>query len=150
MNPTQDPTNTSDFFRGKADAWFEIYGMPKFTDVQEAIGIRQSADSLVDIYQNQLRAEDVTYSEELVLQFGSVLGEALKKLFTGEWHYSAQQERWVVFATFPMGSEIELNIFNKLEKRFENGMEDSIEYFYDGIKNLYLEEARTFEEAYGQ
>lgn len=143
MNPTQDPHTDASFFTSCAEDWFLNNKTPKFATTHEAIGLIQAADPLVDIYQRQLKEENATHSDQLILEFGSAIGEAFKMLFIGGWKYSDAQERWVISFTTPQGSTSEINIFYKLQKRFDNGMVDSIQFLFDGMRNMYLEEAKA-------
>jgi hypothetical protein len=141
MDRTRDPRAFSEFFTEQAENWFARNKTPEFTSTDEAIGMISAADGLVDIYLSQLAVDNSTYSDYLILEFGSAIGEAFKMLFLGEWQYSEPQGRWLIAFTSPQGSIYEINIFNKLQKRFDNGMEDSIQYFYDTFKKMYLDEA---------
>jgi|GEM_PF-2359066 len=143
MNPTQDPQTDASFFTACAEDWFLNNKTPKFATTHEAIGLIQAADPLVDIYQRQLEEAGATYSDRLILEFGSALGEAFRLLFIGEWKYSASQERWVISFTTPQGSTSEINIFYKLQKRFDNGMVDSVGFLFEGVRKMYLEEAQA-------
>ena len=144
MDITQDPSINAVVFTQKAKEFFVNNKTPEFTSTVEAGAMISAADPLVDIYVQKLTAEGVTYSDQLILEFGSALGEAYKMLFLGEWNFSPSQERWVILFTSPKGSLYEVNIFNKLRKRFDNGMEDSIQYYFDMLKKMYLEEADSF------
>lgn len=142
MDITHDPNAEAEYFTQRAKDWFSNNKVPEFTNTDEAIGMISAADRLVAIYIKQLEDAHSTYTSELITEFGSALGEAFKMLFLGEWKFSNTQNRWVVTFVSPAGSTYDINIFHKLEKRFENGMEDSIQYLFDGLKSMYLQQAK--------
>jgi len=59
--------------------------------------------------------------------WASYLGECLRAIFGGEWIRT--EAGWGV----KIGNVV-LNVFAKMEKRFQNGMGDSISFYYDAFK----------------
>ena len=62
-------------------------------------------------------------------------------MFGGEWEFVMSSERWEISFELPSGDRISVNVFHKLEKRFEQADSDSISDLFDMIKKVYLEEA---------
>jgi hypothetical protein len=143
MNPTKNPETSPELFLDSAAEFFVRYGITQFayTDPETAVAFILNVDTLVDLFLGQLAEEQSSYSETLILELGSALGGACNMLFTGAWQYSVVQERWVVSFLLPNNDPVELNVFHKLEKRFENGDEDSITYLYNSLREVYLNEA---------
>lgn len=59
--------------------------------------------------------------------WASYVGECLRAIFGGDWVRT--ESGWGV----KIGSVV-LNVFAKMEKRFLNGMTDSISFFYEAFK----------------
>lgn len=146
MPETRDPKTSEDLFTEKALEFFEINGIPEFTTPEEALTLIQSTDDIIEFFIQKFAEEQIPLSDELVLQLGSAVGTAFLVLFKGRWVFSEAQGRWVVEFATPKQSVMEVNVFHKIEKRFENGDEDSISFYFDGIKNLYLQEAAEVED----
>jgi hypothetical protein len=60
--------------------------------------------------------------------WGSYLGECLRRVHNGRWVNTGSG--WGVEI-----GDVVLNVFAKIEKRFVNGMDDSITFFYKAFKN---------------
>lgn len=146
MPETRDPSTNDELFTEKAFEFFELNGIPEFTTPEEALTLIQSADDIIEFFIQKLGEEGIPVNDELILQLGSTVGTAFMVLFKGRWLFSEAQGRWVVEFVTPKGSNMEVNVFHKIEKRFQNGDEDSISFYFDGIKNLYLQEAAEVEE----
>ncbi len=75
--------------------------------------------------------------QKLVNVFGSYLGECIVKCYGGKWENEEGQWR-VSFddkgAAYP---------FNKVEKQFENGAEDSISSFFEAIPILFARSTKS-------
>jgi hypothetical protein len=143
MEITHDKSTQTSSFSKKSKEFFEVNNFQLFSTPEEAASFIFALDEIIDLFQEKLRLEDAHYSDELLLQLGSAFGEALTKVFSGEWYYSQDQVRWVVRFPFPSGARYEINVFNKTEKRFKNGDEDSITFLLENVKKQYLEEARS-------
>ncbi|MDB6031799.1 MAG: hypothetical protein JWM16_2137 [Verrucomicrobiales bacterium] len=69
--------------------------------------------------------------EPVVLGFGSYLGETMRHLHGGDWCYNEDLGVHLDLA----GKDIKVFPFNKVRKRFLNGEEDSLEFFYKVIRS---------------
>jgi hypothetical protein len=69
--------------------------------------------------------------EPVVLGFGSYLGETMRHLHGGDWCYNEDLGVHLDVA----GKDIKVFPFNKVRKRFLNGEEDSLEFFYKVIRS---------------
>ena len=65
--------------------------------------------------------------DNMILLWGSFLGEAIIKTLGGEWIEST--DGWCVQI-----GDLKIMVFNKIKKRFLNGDEDSISYYYQSLK----------------
>jgi len=140
MQETQDPTTNVALFESKSYEFFDSYGFPHVVDAATGVGFLSFVDEMLDAFQKELEGQGLFFTEDVVLKLGSAIGESYRRIFTGQWQYSARQERWVVAFHSPNGSVYEINVFNKLIKRLENGAEDSIGYHFEMTKKMYLEE----------
>lgn len=129
MEETRNPNHAPDYFLKKATEFFSNYGLPPFTKPEEALEFVQVADAMADALIARMREENLSYTDETILLFGSPVGEAFRRLLSGTWEFSPKQNRWVIVATTDKGERAEFNVFNKYEKRLAHGSEDSL-YFY--------------------
>lgn len=67
--------------------------------------------------------------DNVIILFGSFLGEAIKNTLGGDW--AEDQGQWFI----KLG-DAQINVFNKVKKRLLNGEEDSISYFFHSLKDL--------------
>ncbi len=67
--------------------------------------------------------------EQMVILFGSFLGEALRHLYKGKWVWDDRFKSWTITFTLPNGKEDGAFVFAKVKKRFTNGVEDSLSFF---------------------
>ena len=67
--------------------------------------------------------------DNVILLFGSFLGEAIIKTLGGEWVNTEQG--WGIKI-----GDATLMVFTKIKKRLLNGMEDSISYYYQSTKGM--------------
>lgn len=133
MEETRNPNLDPQIFAQRSGNFFTSFGLPSFTSAEEASGFIEAIDQVVDILAQRLASENATFSDELVFDLGSALGEAFRTALNAtEWRYSPKQNRWVI-AGRTTTDDIEFNVFNKLEKRIANGMEDSIWQYYQGV-----------------
>lgn len=139
MDTTRDPSISPDLFAEYATQFFETYMLPPFKNPEEAVGLVYIMDTLVDAITNTMKEKGLVYTPETILVFGSPLGEALRMIFSADWVFSERQDRWVLAFTLPNNDRVELNPFNKLEKRIENGMEDSITYWLQASAKTFSE-----------
>jgi hypothetical protein len=67
--------------------------------------------------------------EQMIMVFGSFLGETIRRLYGGRWQWDDRYKTWAV--TFPLatGGEDSAFVFAKVQKRFVNGTEDSLSFF---------------------
>jgi hypothetical protein len=76
----------------------------------------------------------------LKLQMGSCLGETIIKKFPAKWHWSENQQRWVVRHITKKNDRVEFNVFNKVDKRFSRGEEDNLQYWWGLLKDTISKE----------
>lgn len=91
--------------------------------------------------ERQRNREDIKQEtiERLVSVFGSYLGECIIRCYGGKWENDDGQWRVRLDdkgAAYP---------FNKVEKQFENGAEDSIRSFFEAIPTLFAIPTRSRE-----
>lgn len=146
MQPTREPDINTEFFLAAAQAFFADNGLVAYTDPSEALQFILAVDEIVELYTARLAADEMALPDELVVQIGSALGEAFIMVFGGVWEYVASASRWQVGLVLPSNDSISINVFHKVEKRFENGEEDSISYLFEMIRKVYLEEMDLFPE----
>jgi len=140
MEATHDPATDSALFEAKSNEFFDSYGILRVSDAPTGVGFLSIVDELLEAFAKEIEGQGLFFTDDFVLKLGSAIGESYRHIFVGEWRYSSKQERWVVAFHSPNGSVYEINVFNKLIKRLENGMEDSIGYHYEMTKKMYLEE----------
>jgi len=140
MDETRNKNLNPVFFVEKAQELFRILNNSIFKDKNKAEEFIKSFDIIVDTLIAQMKESGTVYTKETILLFGSSLGEAFCIVFNGNWKYSEKQQRWIISCNTKDGDPAELNVFHKLEKRIENGMEDSISYYFDVNKKLLLGE----------
>jgi len=104
---------------------------------QGITNIGNSEDSILatDYMLSQPPSDEESIQNE-ILWVGSFIGETLIRLFGGKWAWDERQERWVVLIRSKNDETISLNVFRKVENRIRKGMEDSIEYWYQNIKEM--------------
>ncbi|MBP7741112.1 MAG: hypothetical protein KA104_00275 [Candidatus Pacebacteria bacterium] len=141
MDQTRNPELSPELFAQRTAQFFETYQLPPFTTVEEAVNFVMVMDTLVDAICDSMKQLEMSYTPETILIFGSPLGEAMRKIFQAVWIFSPAQDRWVLAFETPKGEMMELNVFNKLEKRIDNGMEDSITYFLQGTTKMLVDGA---------
>ena len=71
------------------------------------------------------------------LTFGSFLGESIRRLLGGEWSYDEDKGYHL---TQVGGVGMTLFPFDKVKKRFLNGDEDSLAFYYAKIKQVVEQE----------
>ncbi len=67
--------------------------------------------------------------DQMVMVLGSYLGETLRRVYGGRWVWDPQWRTWAVLLPKKGGGETGPFPFAKVQKRFQNGMEDSISFF---------------------
>ncbi len=139
MDQTRNPELSPELFAERTAQFFDTYQLPPFTTVEEAVNFVMVMDTLVDAICESMKQLEMSYTPETILIFGSPLGEAMRMIFQAVWIFSPKQDRWVLTFETPSGDRMELNVFNKLEKRIDNGMEDSITYYLQGMTKILLE-----------
>lgn len=81
--------------------------------------------------------------DRMINLFGAYFGEALVASLGMHWMERPEDGQWVVAATTPTGDDVTTNPFNKIHKRFVNGEEDSISYFYQMLKKMLAGELKV-------
>jgi hypothetical protein len=116
----------------KYNAELTVKQMRELSDVD--FGYNAESVAWLDGYIERQRSRDDIKQEtiqKLVSVFGSYLGECIIRCYGGKWENEDGQWR-VNFddkaCAYP---------FNKVEKQFENGMEDSIMSFFEVIPALF-------------
>jgi hypothetical protein len=69
--------------------------------------------------------------ETTLLPYGAYVGETVRRLLGGEWEQDAEGVTWLSGVG---GVEMKISPFAWVKKRFANGMEDSIVFKYDVVK----------------
>lgn len=144
MDETRNPNLSPEFFAEKTKEFFATMNVPSPENAQQAQEFINALDGTINALTAHLRENGLTYSDNTILYFGSPLGEAFGILFNGSWKFSEKQGRWVVECRASNGDEVEINVFRKVEKRIENGMEDSISYYLEGIKKVLASTSEEF------
>lgn len=67
--------------------------------------------------------------DNVILLFGSFLGEAIRQTLGGEW--IENEQGWGIKI-----GDATLMVFNKIKKRLLNGMGDSISYYYQSMEKM--------------
>jgi hypothetical protein len=67
--------------------------------------------------------------QNVIMLFGSFLGEAMRDIYGGQWVETEQG--WGM----KINEEVTILPFTKIKKRLINGEDDSISYFYETMKN---------------
>ncbi len=73
--------------------------------------------------------------EAVVQIIGAYIGEVISRNLHGQW-IENNNGRWVVEIIATDGSKMEANVFYKTQKRLTNGMEDSLGYYYQMMKQM--------------
>jgi hypothetical protein len=135
---SRNPDTNPQLFSDKAVEFCEGMLKPFFQNPTDAAAFIRDTDMIADSMIDILKDKELPFTEGSVLIFGSALGEAIIVLFSlaAKWTYSLVQDRWVVSLRLEDGSELEWNVFHKVEKRFKNGMEDSLEYWIRGVIDM--------------
>lgn len=141
MDITRDPRTSPVIFRESYEKFFSSLHIPLFTTAEQAADAISILDQIVDAIEKRIKEEGLTYSEETILRIGSVIGEASKVCFNGLWYWSEKQGRWVIRYSTVNKDITEANVFRKVEKRFELGMEESIQQFFQMQSKIYREGA---------
>lgn len=76
--------------------------------------------------------------EAMVHVFGAYLGEVIVRRLHGAWVENEEGDIQIELHLAD-GSKMIANVFSKTLKRFNNGMEDSLGYYYQGLKRLLQE-----------
>ncbi len=72
-----------------------------------------------------------------VLSFGSFVGECIRRLLGGQWEYD--EEMGYCLAGIG-GTSAKVFPFGKVRKRFANGEEDSLAFYYAALKHIVEQE----------
>ena len=144
MDETRDSNLDPAFFKEKTREFFAPMHVTNPEDAKQAEEFINALDATADVLTAHLRETGLTYSDTTILYFGSPLGEAFRILFNGAWIFSQKQGRWVIKCLAQNGDEIEINVFRKIEKRIENGIEDSISFYLASIKKLMIADPGQF------
>lgn len=113
---------------------FKQYAQIHIDTTKQSLGVDLNFDeksilALDNLIQNAWPDQPPIQIDNVILLFGSFLGEAIIKNLGGQW--VKVEQGW--------GIKIEdttLMVFTKVKKRFLNGIEDSISYYYKGVKDM--------------
>ena len=113
---------------------FKEYAQIHIDTTKDIFGIELGFDEksileLDDLIQKGWPDEPPTMIDNVVLLFGSFLGEAIINTLGGHWEKGTQS--WGVRI-----GDATMNVFSKVEKRLLNGIEDSISYYYKSTKKM--------------
>jgi len=75
-------------------------------------------------------------ADPILVLFGSFLGEAMRRVFGGEWVET--QQGWGL----KINDTVTVFPFVKIRKRLTNGMQDSITYYYQSVKEVVKREEK--------
>jgi hypothetical protein len=123
----------------ESDAQELISQIPSFAEQHRKManetfnaGLDYSADSIETLEKiiEEGWQEPPIFMDDLVLAFGSYLGETIKRLHGAEWKYS---EEYSLYLDNVGGQNMTIFPFGKVRKRFVNGNEDSLAYYYKFI-----------------
>jgi hypothetical protein len=89
----------------------------------------ESILKLDDLIQSAWPEQPPATLDNVILLFGSFLGEAIKHALGGDWMKTDQG--WCIKI-----GDAEIMVFTKIKKRLLNGMEDSIGYYFQSIKKM--------------
>lgn len=95
------------------DFHYDLESVRKLDDLVTSIGVPPTPQRLAQI----------------VMVIASFLGETLCQVYRGRWEWDESIKTWQVRFQLPDHKEEGANVFFKVEKRFKNGMEDSISFF---------------------
>ncbi|MEQ8820161.1 MAG: hypothetical protein RLY93_07925 [Sumerlaeia bacterium] len=76
--------------------------------------------------------------EQMILGMGAYLGETMVRNLGGQWVYE-QDYGFVIVLKGQEGEEMKSLPMNRVHKRFVNGMEDSLSFFYDKFEQAQKE-----------
>lgn len=137
MDSTRNKNTDTNYFHVLAETWLSRFNLPMIKDKPNAEIFVETLDQGLDILIPSIPEKEKEKAFGMyIMLIGSTLGEMFKIIFNGDWYFSEKQNRWVISVKNKNGEETELNVFNKIEKRFLNGDEDSIKYYYDNIKRI--------------
>jgi len=137
MDETRNSKKDAVFFTQTARGFFVLLKVPMFTNKKEALDFVRAYDGAVDELAAHMKESGNDYSAHTILLFGSVLGEAFKYIFGGEWSFSEKQGRWTVLCQTQDASDVEMNVFHEVEKRIDNGMKSSIGGYFESIEKIF-------------
>jgi hypothetical protein len=113
---------------------FTQYAQIHIDTTKQAFGIELNFDEksileLDHLIQEAWPEEPPVQIDNVIVLFGSFLGEAIKQTLGGEWVQTEQG--WGIKI-----GDANLMVFTKVKKRLLNGMEDSISYYYQAMKGM--------------
>ncbi|MEW6408352.1 MAG: hypothetical protein AB1465_06730 [Patescibacteria group bacterium] len=113
---------------------FRQYAQIHIDTTKQSLGVElgfdeQSILKLDNLIQEAWPDQPPAQLDNVVLLFGSFLGEAIKQTLGGEWIQTEQG--WGIKI-----DDATLMVFTKVKKRLLNGMEDSISYYYQSTKGM--------------
>jgi len=89
----------------------------------------ESILKLDDMIQSAWPEKPPVQIDNVILLFGSFLGEAIRHTLGGEW--VKKEQGWGIKI-----GDATLMVFTKIKKRLLNGMENSISYYYQSTKGM--------------
>lgn len=135
MDPTRDPKTDPHVFAKTYQDYLDSL-------TKGGINIDRPEDLIlmIDGSINLLQPKNDQEAGMMMFNSACYVGGNMIKLFGGYWTWSKNQERWIVALKDKReGSDIEANVFHKMEKRIVNGMEESISYWYKMMKKMINE-----------
>jgi hypothetical protein len=113
---------------------FKQYAQIHIDTTKQAFGVELDFDEksiieLDNLIQKAWPDQPPVQIDNVILLFGSFLGEAIIKTIGGQWVETEQG--WGI----KIGDST-LMVFTKIKKRLLNGMEDSISYYYQSVRGM--------------
>jgi hypothetical protein len=123
-----------------------IQQIPEFAELHVAKS-KDNFDVSLDYSENSLRQideiitkhwpEPPVFLNQVVMTFGSYVGETVRRLLGGRWEFDA--DRGYTLADIG-GTGSRIYPFAKVHKRFTNGEEDSIAYYFQVVCKIVADE----------
>lgn len=120
---------------------FQKYAQIHIDTTRQIMGVELKFDEesimkLDDIISSAWPETPPVQLDSVVLTFGSFLGEAMRQTLGGEWVQTETSYGLKI-------GDATANVFSKVRKRFLNGMEDSLSYYFASIKKLLAEDFKS-------
>jgi hypothetical protein len=120
---------------------FQRYAQIHIDTTKQIMGIELKFDEesilkLDDLISSAWPDNPPVQLDNVVLTFGSFLGESIRQTLGGEWVQTETSYGLKI-------GDATANVFSKVRKRFLNGMEDSLSYYYLSVRKLLAEDFKS-------